>query len=163
MNLTKFTAHLCERHSWRHCWGAGGRGRRHLENTLCRPGSCPPPGGCDIIKGGNAVLHFSLMRPFFVFCFLIIILFPMHHLSHLHLAECLQLVPDQSPRPARTEGREGAPRSTRFRRPAGRKGARKLITEIRKDVLWKKLEKVILCTSLVGFFFMLLRVFCGHK
>lgn len=62
MSLTKFTAHLCERDSWRPCWG--GRRRRHLENTLCRSGSCPPPGGCDIIKGGNAVLHFSLMKSF---------------------------------------------------------------------------------------------------
>lgn len=126
MSLTKFTAHLCERHSWRRCWG-GGPARRHLENTLCRSGSCPPPGGCDIIKGRNAVLRFSLMKSFLFF----LILFPLRPLPHWRLAECLQRVPDQSPRPARTEGREGAHRSTRARRPAGRKGARKLIAAIR--------------------------------
>lgn len=46
---------------------------RHLENTLCQLGSCPPPRGCDIIKGKNAVLQFSLMKSFLChhFCFLL--------------------------------------------------------------------------------------------
>lgn len=45
---------------------------RHLENTLCQLGSCPPPRGCDIIKGENAVLQLSLMKSYLCqhFCFL---------------------------------------------------------------------------------------------
>lgn len=36
--------------------------RRHLVNTLCQPGSCPPPRGRDIIKGREAALQFNLMK-----------------------------------------------------------------------------------------------------
>lgn len=129
-------------------------GGRHLENALCRSGSCPLPRGCDIIKGGTAVLHFSLMRPFSLS------LFP-HVPPALTCvwAECLQLVPDQTARPARTERREGPPWSTQFRRPARRKGARKLIAGMKEGAV----EKVFLRTSLLGLFFVLLYFVVASK
>lgn len=123
MSLTKFTAHLCERHSWRHCWG-GGTFREHSMSV----GVLSSTQGMRHNKGWECSASLQPDETFFFF----LILFPMRHLPHLHLAECLQPVPDQSPRPARTEGREGTPRNTGFRRPAGRKGARKLIAEIRE-------------------------------
>lgn len=73
MSLTKFTPHLDERHSWRHSWWVHIILLcRHLENTLCQLGSCPPPRGCDIIKGENAVLQLNLMKSYLChrFCFL---------------------------------------------------------------------------------------------
>lgn len=87
---------------------------RHLENTLCQLGSCPPPRGCDIIKGemqctSSAWWNLICATPF---CFL----------SCLVLAECLQCVPDESPRSSWAEGREGVPRGSRSRRHGGRKG-----------------------------------------
>ncbi len=87
---------------------------RHLENTLCQLGSCPPPRGCDIIKGENAVLQLSLMKSYLCQHFLLPAL--------PALAECLQRVPDESPRASWAEGREGIPWSARSRRLGGRKG-----------------------------------------
>lgn len=36
---------------------------RHLENTLCQLGSCPPHGRCDKIRAGNAQLDEILSVP----------------------------------------------------------------------------------------------------
>ena len=56
----------------------------------------------------------SLMKSYLCLC----VLLP----ASPALAECLQCVPDQSPRHARAKGREGDPRSARSRRHGGRKG-----------------------------------------
>lgn len=83
---------------------------RHLENTLCQLGSCPQPRGCDIIKGENAQFDEILSVP------------PLLLPASPVLAECLQCVPDESPRAAWAERREGIPWSARSRRHVGRKG-----------------------------------------
>lgn len=115
MSLTKFTTHVDERHSWRHSWWVHIILLcRHLENTLCQLGSCPPPRGCDIIKGENAVLQLYLMKSF--------LCQPLLLPALPALAECLQCVPDESPWASWAEGREGVPWSARSRRHGGRKG-----------------------------------------
>lgn len=118
MSLTKFTTHLDEGHS------VGGCTLfllcRHLENTLCQSGSCPPPRGCDIIKGENAVPQISSVQFDEIFS-----VPPLLLSASPTPKECLQLVPDESPRASRAEGRERVPRSTRRRRHCGRKGTKK--------------------------------------
>lgn len=115
MSLTKFTTHLDERHSWRHSWLVHIIVLcRHLENTLCQLGSRPPPRGCDIIKrqkcSAPAQLDEILSVP------------PLLLPALPALAECLQCVPDESPRASWAEGREGVLWSARSRRHGGGKG-----------------------------------------
>lgn len=90
--------------------------RRHLENTLCRSGSRPPPRGCDIIKGEIMQCPGSVWRN--LICATAFASF----LPRLALAECLQCVPDESPRAARAKRGEGDPWSARSGRLGGRKG-----------------------------------------
>lgn len=116
MSLTKFTTHLHEGRSWRHHRGGVALfpRSRHLENSLCQSGSCPPPRGGDIIKGSAPVqLDEVLTVP---------PLLP--HVSPV-LTECLQRVPDQSPWASWTEGGEGFARRARSAGHCGRKGTAK--------------------------------------
>lgn len=87
---------------------------RHLENTLCQLGSCPPPRGCDIIKGEKCSAPAQLDE--------ILSVPPLLLPALPALAECLQCVPDESPRASWAEGREGVPWSARSGRHGGRKG-----------------------------------------
>lgn len=51
MSLTKFTAHLCERHSWRHCWGVGGWGAQTFREHSMSVGVLPSTRGMWHNKG----------------------------------------------------------------------------------------------------------------
>lgn len=86
----------------------------HFENTLCQLGSCPPPRGCDIIKGKKYSVPAQPDE--------ILSVLPLLLPALPALVECLQCVPDESPRAAWTEGRKRLPRSARSRGLSGRKG-----------------------------------------
>lgn len=115
MNLTKFTTHLDERHSWRHSWwvhiiSALQTFREHFVSV----GVLSSTQGMWHNKGRKwsapAQLDEILSVP------------PLLLPALPALAECLQCVPDESPRASWTEGGERDPRSTRSRRLGGRKG-----------------------------------------
>lgn len=116
MSLTKFTTHLDERHSWRHCWwvhiiSALQTFREHFVSV----GVLSSTQGMWHNKGRKCSAPVQLDEIFSVP--------PLLLPASPVLAECLQCVPDESPRASWTEGWEGGPWSARRRRHGGRKGA----------------------------------------
>lgn len=116
MSLTKFTTHLDERHSWRRSWWVHIiSARQTFREHFVSVGVLSSTQGMWHNKGREwsapaqpdeilSVPPLSCFPPF------------------LALAECLQCVPDQSPRASWAEGREGYPWSAGSRGPGGRKG-----------------------------------------
>lgn len=116
MSLTKFTTHLDERHSWRvHIISALQTFREHFVSAGVL--SCTPEMWQNKGRKRTAPAQFDE-----------ILSVPPLLLPDLPLlAECLQCVPDENPRAAWAEGREGVPWNAGSRRHGGRKGMKQIL------------------------------------
>lgn len=120
VSLTKFTTHLDERHSWRRSWwvhiiSAQQTFREHLVSV----GVLSSTQGMWHNKGRKCSVSAQLDE---ISPVQLRFLLALPCLALAALEECLQCVPDQSPRAARAERREGIPWRTRSGRLSGRKG-----------------------------------------
>lgn len=115
VSLTKFTTHLSERHSWRHSRWV------HIISALwtfwehfMSVGVLSSTQGMWHNKGRKYSVPAQPDE--------ILSVLPLLLPALPALVECLQCVPDESPRAAWTEGRKRLPRSARSRGLSGRKG-----------------------------------------